>query len=165
MCSNQIQITVLTAACLFLGLPCTTRFATAATPTDACALLPQQEVATALGVDVDAGKHKIGAGDCRWTAAGKPGADVALLQMNLTEARAFEIGKTPLSGWNKKPEPGIGEEAYFVDNGKVNFLVSPTLSVKKGAIFLVIAAKIPKASLEQTKAIEKTLALKVLGKL
>ena len=41
-------------------------------------------------------------------------------------------------------------------------LISPTLSVKKGSVFLVIAAKVPKASLEQTKAIEKWSPLRSL---
>jgi hypothetical protein len=165
MCSNQNRIRALIVACFLLGLTGTTQIATAAPPTDACALLPQPEVATALGVEVDAGKHKIGPGDCPWTEPGKPGADVVVLQVNLTEARAFAIGKTPISGWNKTPETGIGDDAYFVDNGKVNFLISPTFSVKKGSVFFVIAAKIPKASLKQTKAIEKTVALKILAKL
>jgi hypothetical protein len=165
MCSNQIRIRALTAACLALALPGMTQIAAAAPPTDACALLPQPQIATVLGVEVDAGKHIIGAGDCRWTARGKPGADVALLQINLTEAHAFQIGKTPLTGWNKTPEPDIGDDAYIVENGKVNFLISPSLSVKKGTAFFVIAAKIPKASLEQTKTIEKTVAVEVLKKL
>jgi hypothetical protein len=143
-----------------------THIATAASPTDACALLPQLQVATALGVEVDAGKHIIGAGDCRWTERGKPaGADVALLQINLTKAQSFEIGKTPISGWNKSPVTGVGDGAYITDNGKVTFPISPSISVKKGPVFFVIIAKVPKASFEQTKAFEKTVALKILEKL
>ncbi len=165
MCSNQITMRELTAACLVLGIQTMAQSAMAAVPSDACALLSQQEVTTALGVSVDAGKHKISAGDCRWTESGKSVADGAVLQVNVTEAQAFEIGKTPLSGWNKKPETGLADDAYFVDSGKVYFLVSPTLSVKKGLVFFVVAAKIPNASLEQTKAIEKTVAVKVLGRL
>jgi len=57
---------------------------------------------------------------------------------------------------------GIGDEAYLAENGKVTFLASPTLSVKRGSVFFVIAAKVPKASLEQTKVLEKTVALKIL---
>jgi len=140
-----------------------TPIAAAAAPTDACALLSQPRVATVLGVQVDAGRHFIGAGDCRWTERGKAaGADVAVLQVNLTRAQAFEIGKTPISGWTKAPETSIGDDAYFADSGKVTFLLSPTLSVKKGAVFFVIAAKVPKASSEQTKALEKAVALEVL---
>src|ERR1700683_3314453 len=165
MCLSQIKSCGLTAAWFLLGLQSMTQIAIAAAPTDACALLLQREVATALGVSVDPGKHKISVGDCRWTEPGRSVADGAVLQVSVTEAQAFEIGKTPISGWNKKPETGLADDAYFVDNGKVNFLVSPTLSVKKGPVFFVIAAKVPKASLEQTKAIEKTVAVIVLGQL
>jgi hypothetical protein len=139
--------------------------AVAAAPTDACALLSQQEIATVLGVNVDPGEHKISAGDCRWTERGKSVADGAVLQVNLTEAQAFKIGKIPLPVWIKTRETGLADDAYFVDSGKVNFPVSPSLSVNRGPVFFVITAKIPKASLEQTKAVEKTLALKVLGNL
>jgi hypothetical protein len=155
----------LTAACVLLGLQFSAEISTGAAPTDACALLAQQEVATALGFSVDPGKHKISDADCRWTEPGKSIADGAALQLYVTDAQAFGIGKTPLSGWSKQPETGLGDEAYFVDSGKVYFLVSPTLSVKKGSVFFVIAARIPKASLEQIKAIEKAVAVKVLGKL
>jgi len=153
----------LAIACFVLSLPAMTQIATATPPTDACALLSQPQVATALGVEVDSGKHIIGAGDCRWTERGKgTGADVALLQVNLTKAQSFEIGKTPISGWNKTAVTGVGDDAYIAESGKVTFPISPTLSVKKGSVFLVIAAKVPKASFEQTKAVEKTVALKVL---
>jgi hypothetical protein len=39
------------------------------------------------------------------------------------------------------------------------------LSVKKGCVFFVIVAKVPKAGIEQTKAVEKTVASAVLEKL
>jgi hypothetical protein len=144
----------------------TPQTATAAPPTDSCALLSQLQVATALGVEVDAGKHIIGAGDCRWTERGKAaGADVALLQINLTKAQAFETGNTPISGWNKTPETGVGDDAYMTENGKVTFPISPALAVKHGSVFFVIIAKIPKASFAQTKAIEKAVALKILENL
>jgi hypothetical protein len=166
MRSKQTRIRALTAGCLVLGLPGMTQIATAAPPTDSCALLSQPQVAAALGVEVDAGKHIIGAGDCRWTERGKAaGADVALLQVNLTKAQAFEIGKTPISGWNKAPVTGIGDDAYVTENGKVTFPISPSIAVKKGSVFFVIAAKIPNATYEQTKAIEKAVALKILEKL
>jgi hypothetical protein len=166
MCSNESRIKALTAACFVVSLLGMTELAAAAPPTDACALLPEPQVAMALGVEVDAGKHLIGAGDCRWAGRGKTaGADVALLQVNLTKAQSFEIGKTPISGWNKAPVTGIGDDAYIVENGKVAFPMSPTLSVKRGSVVFTIAAKIPKASLEQTKALEKTIALKILERL
>jgi len=166
MCSNQIRFSALTAAWFVLSMLGMTRFATAAAATDACELLSQQQVASALGAEVDAGKNIIGAGDCRWTARGRrPGDDVAILQINLTKAQSFEIGKTPITGWSKTPQTGIGDDAYTADSGKVVFMTSPTLSVKKGSVFFVIFAKVPKASLEQTKAVEKAVALKIVEKL
>ena len=165
MCSIQIKTRELTAVCVSLVLNSMLQTAVAAAPTDACALLSQQEIATVLGVNVDPGEHKISPGDCRWTERGKSVADGAVLQVNLTEAQAFKIGKIPLPVWIKTPETGLADDAYFVDSSRVNFPVSPSLSVKRGSVFFVIAAKIPKASLEQTKAVEKTLALKVLGNL
>ena len=163
MRSNQVRTNLLGTACFLLSVQGMTQIGIAAAPADACTVLSQQDVATALGVEVDAGQHKLGPGDCRWTQPGKPGTDVAVLQINLTQAQAFGIGKTPIPSWNKTAQTGIGDEAYYVDNGKVTFLISPTLSVKKGTVFFVIAAKIPKASLEQTKAIEKAVAVKVVG--
>jgi hypothetical protein len=166
MCSKQTQFRALTAACFVLSLPGMTQLATAAPPTDACALLSQPQVATALGVEVDAGKHIIGAGDCRWTEQGKAaGANIALLQVNLMKPQAFEIGKTPISGWNKAPVTGIGDDAYVTENGKVTFPISPAIAVKKGTVSFVIIAKVPQASFEQTKALEKTIASKVLERL
>jgi hypothetical protein len=165
MCENKCVRTVL-ATITILGLLNTMQFASASSPTDACALLSEAQVATALGAQVDPGKHIIGAGDCRWTERGKPtGADVALLQVNLARPQSYEIGKTPISGWNKPSIAGIGDNAYFADNGRVTFPVSPSLSIKKGSVIVVIIAKVPKSSIEQTKAVEKTVAIAILEKL
>jgi hypothetical protein len=141
--------------------------ASAATPTNACALLTQAQIATALGVEVDAGKNIIGADDCRWIQKGAAaGSDAALLQVNLTKAQSFEIGKTALPNWTKTPITGLGDDAYSADRGgKIIFPVAPSLSVKKGAVFVVIIAKVPKATLEQTKDIEKKIAAAILEKL
>ena len=166
MCTNQNRISVLAAAFLALSLPEIARLSVAAQPPEACELLSQQEVAALLGVEVDAGKSILGATECRWTERGKrPGDEVAILEINLIKAQAFEIGKTPIPGWNKSAQTGIGDEAYSADSGKVVWLASPTLSVKKGSVSLVIFVKVPKASLEQTTAVEKKVALKVVEKL
>ncbi len=129
-------------------------------PPDACSFLSTKEVATALGVEVDAGTN-IAPGACRWNGHGKrTGADVAILRINFTKARSFEIGKTPLSGYTKSPESGIGDDAYSVVGGGV-----VTLSVKKGSTFIIIFVEIPNTSLEQTKAVERKVALKLVEKL
>jgi hypothetical protein len=161
---NEFRTKAFTLLSLLLIL--TVTIASASPPTDACTLLSEAQVATALGAQVDPGKHLVGPGDCRWTERGKPaGADVALLQVNLTKPQAFEIGKTPIPKWNKPSVAGIGDDAYFADNGMVTFPVSPSLSVKKGSVFVVIIAKVPKASIDETKAVEKKVASAILEKL
>jgi hypothetical protein len=144
-----------------LFLPFVPQIAFATEPPDACSLLSTQEVATALGVEVDSGT-KIAPGACRWIGRAKrPGDDVATLRINFTTARSFEIGRTPLSGYTKTPESGIGDDAYSVDREGHD----PTLSVKKGSAIVIIFVAIPKASLEQTKAAERKVALKLVEKL
>jgi hypothetical protein len=166
MCSNRPQVRALAAASFVLSLESMIQIATAAPPTDACALLSQSQVAAALGVEVDAGEHVLGTLACRWTERGKsPGSDVARLQIALATARSFEIGKTPIPQWSKTPVTGIGDDAYIVEKGKVTFPVDPTLSVKRGSAFFTISALIPKGSMEQTKALERTVALKIVEKL
>jgi hypothetical protein len=163
MCKNNgapaALLTIIVLSLLMIQL------ASAAAPTNACALLSQAQVATALGVEVDAGKNIIGMDDCRWSERGKStGADIALLQVNLTKPQSFEVGKTPISGWTKPAVPGVGDDAYFADNGKVGFPVAPSLSVKKGSVFIVIIVKVPKATLEKTKDVEKKVAGAILDK-
>jgi hypothetical protein len=66
----------------------------------------------------------------------------------------------------KTPIAGLGDEAYSADRGgKITFPISPSLSVKKGSVFVVIIVKVPKATLEQTKDIEKKVASAILEKL
>lgn len=160
--SRTAQATIIVSSLLS-----TIQLASAAAPANACALLSQAQTATALGVEVDAGKNIIGPGDCRWTQKGAAaGSDAALLQVNFTKPQSFETGKTALPGWNKTPITGLGDEAYGADRGgKITFPVSPSLSVKKGSVFVVIIAKVPKATLEQTKDVEKKVAGAILEKL
>lgn len=166
MCKNKGARTAL-ATITVLTVLNTPRLVSAAAPTNACALLSQAQIATALGVEVDAGKNLIGADDCRWIQKGAAaGSDSALLQVNFAKAQSFEIGKTALSNWNKTPITGLGDEAYSADRGgKIVFPISPSLSVKKGSVFVVIIAKVPKATLEQTKDAEKKVASAILEKL
>jgi hypothetical protein len=145
--------------CLFC-LTSIPQFAFAVEPPDACSLLSTQEVATTLGVEVDAGT-RIAPGACRWNGRPKrPGDGVATLRINFTTARSFEIGRTPLPGYTKAPESGIGDDAYSVVGGGV-----VTLSVKKGSAVIIIFVDIPKTPLEQAKAVERKVALKLVEKL
>ena len=55
---------------------------------------------------------------------------------------------------------GVGDDAYSVAGSGV-----VTLSVKKGAAFIIIFVQVPNASPEQTKALERKVALKLVEKL
>lgn len=166
MCPNRISrpaLATITVMILLTTIP----LAWAAAPTNACALLSVGQVGTILGVQVDAGKNLIGPNECRWKQMNsKPGSDAAMLQVNLSKAQAFEMGKTAIPNWTKTPITGLGDDAYSANHGgKMTFPISPSLSVKKGAVFLVISAKVPKATLEQTKELEKRIAGAILSQL
>ena len=76
------------------------------------------------------------------------------------------MGKTAIPNWTKSLITGLGDDAYSADHGgKMTFPISPSLSVKEGAVFLVISAKIPKATLEKTKEVEKRIAGAILDNL
>jgi hypothetical protein len=127
---------------------------------NACSLLSPQDVATVLGVEVDAGTM-IAPGSCRWNGrTNRPGDAVAILRISFTTERSFETGKTPISGYTKTPEAGIGDDAYRAVGGGV-----VTISVKKGSAVAIIYVAIPKSTLEQTKAVERKVALKLVAKL
>lgn len=166
MCPNRVRLTAL-GTITVLSLLNTIQLASAAAPANACALLSAAQIATAVGVEVDAGKNIIGPGDCRWTQKGAAaGSDAALLQVNFAKPQSFETGKTPLPGWNKSPVAGLGDDAYSADHGgKMAFPVSPSLSIKKSSVFVVIVVKVPKATLDQTKDVEKKIAGAILEKL
>jgi hypothetical protein len=166
MIPNRVRLTALLTITV-LSLLNTIQLARAGAPANACALISQAQIAAALGFEVDAGKNIIGADDCRWIQKGAAaGSDGALLQINLTKAQSFETGKTPLPNWTKTPVAGLGDDAYSADRGgKITFPISPSLSVKKGSVFIVIITKVPKATLEQTKDIEKKVASAILEKL
>ena len=85
---------------------------------------------------------------------------MAILRINFTTARSFDIGITPIPGYTKTPESGIGDDAYSAVGGGV-----VTLSVKKGSAVAIIYVAIPKASLEQAKAVERKVAVELVGKL
>jgi hypothetical protein len=157
-------IPLLLASILFLSVAAE-RVASAVVPADACALLSQSEAAAVLGVAVGAGKPLLGMLACRWSGVGKPGDDVALLNVALAQPDSFEIGKTPMRNWNKPSVAGVGNDVYTTDMGKVSFMVSPTLTVKKGRTVFIVFASVPKGSLEQSIGLEKTAALQVLKKL
>jgi hypothetical protein len=134
---------------------------------DACALLSQAQVSAALGVPVDAGKQ-IGPSSalCGWKQPNDPShtGNRVLLSIyrtlgKISPVERFENGKIPMQGITKTPISGVGDDAYYIDTPGMGM----GLNVKKGASsFQVRVYGFPA---DQIRAIEKTLALEVLGKL
>jgi hypothetical protein len=160
---HQISIPAMAVALFMIS-----RAASAAPATeDACALLSQAQVSAALGVPVDAGKQ-IGPSSalCGWKQPNDPShtGNRAMLSLyramgKISPAERFENGKIPMQGITKTPISGVGDEAYYIDTPGLGM----GLNVKKGAsVFQVRVYGFP---VDQVRAIEKTLAQEVLGKL
>jgi hypothetical protein len=119
---------------------------------DPCSFLTPAQVGAALGTTVGAG-NRITPTLCVW---GTPPKRVTL---TLHQPREFEALKMPVgNGVAKIAVGGIGDEAVSGTSK-----IATTLSVKKGGVvFVVTVGGFPE---EQTKAMEKALALAVLAKL
>jgi hypothetical protein len=126
---------------------------------DACSLFTVSQVSRVLGVSVTAGQHPIPSSLllCGWAApGGGPQFDVKKLTVNLMTERAFEVGKTPVSGSAKTPVSGVGDDAYYVTAGSLG----TGLCVKIGSTYVRIrVGGFPAA---KQKELEKALALQIL---
>jgi hypothetical protein len=152
-------------AALFALAVAETPEAHAAPPADPCSLLTTQQVNTALGVAVAAGK---GLGQsCQWSQTGKElGGKGMLLTIlgpigTLTPVQQFDAIKTPLpvKGITKTPVSGLGDDAVYGQTGASG----PELTVKKGnSVFQIKVYGLP---VEEIKTKEKTLAQEVLARL
>ena len=139
----------------------------AASTDDACAILSQAQVSAALGVPVDAGKQ-IGPSSalCGWSQPNDPNHSGKRVMLSIyrtlgksSPVERFENGKIPMQGITKTPISGVGDDAYYIDTPGIGM----GLNVKKGASsFQVRVYGFP---VDQIRAIEKTLAQEVLGKL
>jgi hypothetical protein len=139
------------------------RVVEAAAPGEACALLTQAQVSAALGVEVDPGRRPVASDPrmCNWREQGKPDGPARNVLVTLIGAKNFKAGKTP--------EPGLGDEAYFLKSGRFPF----RLIVRKGAAYVQIMARSKATSLtdrmtvsdDSDKAVDKAIALEILKKL
>jgi hypothetical protein len=139
----------------------------AATPTDACALLTPARVSAVLGVSVGGGEHIPPArGElCGWAQpsdTSHSGKRVVLDVFGpiggLTPAERFAIGKKPVNGITKTPVTSLGDDAYYITTPGLG----TGLNVKKGAaVFQIRVYGFP---VDQIQALEKSLAQDVLTK-
>ncbi len=135
-----------------------------ATPAgDACELLTQAQITAVLGVSVGAGQHVVPNSGrmCGWSEPGGPTMIAKRVSLTLSTMHSFTRGKTPFQGITKTPVKGIGDDAYYVTASGLG----TTLSVKKGNAAFSISVKGSGYTLDQIKAMEKTLAQKAVAKL
>jgi hypothetical protein len=151
--------------------------ASAAPPSDACALLTQAQVSTTVGVAVGAGSHVTPTylKTCTWTPSGASTKGVKDVTLSLQAANSFEGAKQLMEQTktmmavkkDKDAAPlanesasGIGDDAFYTSVGS-NYT---GLLVKKGNVAFKVAIYGDLAT-EKKKGIEKTLALQVISKL
>jgi hypothetical protein len=131
---------------------------------DACSLLTQMQVSTALGAAVAAGTPISGPSSCQWFGKGK------FATLTLTQALAgkspverFNTGKrSALPGITIEPVSGVGDDAYYV------YLANSTraglgLVVKKGSSAFEV--RVYGFDVNEAKPVAKTLTQTVAGKL
>jgi hypothetical protein len=128
---------------------------------DACSVLTQAQVSAVLGVEVKA-EHIVPSATnlCGWAPPGGPSINGKKLVLDFKTTQAFEIGKTPIKSMTKTPVSGIGDDAYYATARGLG----TNLSVRKGNVAFNIALH-GDFPVEQIKAKEKDLALKILSKL
>jgi len=129
-----------------------------AAPGEACSLLTQAQIKSAIGAEVGegtAGSAKL----CQWNASLAPGAKVNFVTLVLQDPNFFAAGKNSPAPAIVTPVSGIGDDAYFV---AVRDQVG--LVVKKGsnAFKVAVYAKIP---IDQKQAMEKALATQIASQL
>jgi len=123
--------------------------AIAAAPTDACQVLTVAQVSAAVGTTVEAGTHVTPTftKTCTWTAK------EIIVTLSIEGLQMFNGGKGTLASAERTSGAGVGDESYYMGVGG-----SAALHVKKGGDAFKVAIYSSKFSLDQRKAMEKTLA-------
>jgi len=131
---------------------------------DACSLLTQMQVTTALGTPVGEGKPISGAASCQWFGKGKI-ATLTLTQPlgGKSAVDRFNAGKaSTFAAVTKEPVSGVGDDAYYVAfSGTTRAGLG--LVVKKGSAAFEV--RVYGFDIEQAKPVAKTLAQSVASKL
>jgi hypothetical protein len=139
---------------------------------NACALLSASEVGTIVGAPMDPGVPLTPTTPqyCSFNETGKGAGTGRNAQISIIDERVYTAGKTPISGIDKSPESGLGDEAYW---SKARGMVY-VLSVRKGSNFFRVQSRTNKDALaksntpaldEQDKSADRKLALEILKKL
>jgi hypothetical protein len=152
---------------ILLGGAATAPTAGAAPDTDACLLVTQAQLSTALGVSMAAGGHTTPTyvKTCTWTPSGGATKSLKFVTLNLESASGYEGAKNMMMQAKAKnvvitPASGIGDDAYYsVFSGTIT-----NLMVKKGSVSFKLAIY-GSSDAEKAMAMEKTIALEIVSKL
>lgn len=127
-----------------------------------CSLVTVEQVSSALGVSMAAGKSPTSKG-CLWEESGKKTGKRVFL--NILTTQAFASGKTPVPGTEKPAVMGVGDEAYYKYFAQPRYdkIKVVDLDVKKGDT--VLGIQVWGLPIEEAKAKAKILALEALSKL
>ena len=150
---------IIVAALLFVP-----RAGALAAPGDACMLLTDMQVSTALGVTVGAGTPIGSPTSCQWAGKGKTATlTVNNIVSGKTAAERFDTGKaSTLPGITVEPVSGVGDDAYYVYYSGTT-RTGLGLVVKKGKSAFEV--RVYGFEIDQAKPVAKTLAQNVAGKL
>ncbi|HET7750899.1 MAG TPA: hypothetical protein VFK81_16040 [Terriglobales bacterium] len=169
------RISLAATIAIFLALAGTLPAVGAAAPNDACSLLTQAQVSTAVGATVGTGTHVTPSylKTCTWSVPGaptkgvksvtlslQPGNSFASAKMFMEQAKAMAKSEKGAAQFSNASVSGIGDDAFYTSMGAGY----TGLLVKKGDVVFKVAmyGDLPT---EKKKAIEKTLALQALSKL
>lgn len=136
--------------------------ATAARPSDPCALLTTAQVSAALGGTVGSGKA-LTTGVCQWAQQGKAGDPLLKLDVTVITPEHFTRLKTVTVG-TVTSASGLGDEAFYSTLTQGHTILT-TLNVRKGATAVVIRVSGGTKSAEDYQAKEKAVAVALLPKL
>jgi len=133
----------------------------AAPPTDACSLLTQAQVGTALGVPVDPGKAPVPK-SCHWDQPGKAGAELLKLDVTITDQKAFDNRKGMRGRSTVTSVSGLGDDAFYYELASARLA---TLNVKKGNVVFVVRVWGGSKPVDEYKVKEKAVAGAILARL
>jgi hypothetical protein len=112
-----------------------------ASPTDACAVLTQEQIQSVLGVAVGPGQPVSPTirTSCKWLQSGVDTIKAKTVIVSIKPTQAFEIAKSFHNGqFTMTPVTGIGDEAYLT-SGTLSY--GAVISVRKGDAAFTISVR------------------------
>jgi hypothetical protein len=158
---SKISLSAVIAA-IFIVAAAMAPLANAGPPDDACSLLTQAQVTSALNVSVGAGSYATPTfkKTCTWNASSDVTTGVKYVTLMLQGLDAYQAGKlAQVKTIVVTSISGIGDDAYYLAVGS-----NVGLIVKKGNVAFKVAVygNVP---IEKKQAMEKLLAQQVVSKL